>query len=143
MVDDVVLNKAATVERCIQRVHQEYEGMGGDLQADITRQDALILNLQRATQACIDLAMHALRVQKLGIPQDSRDAFTLLMQAGFVDQPLGASLQRMVGFRNIAVHDYQTLNLIIVKAIIEHHVSDLLAFTEQAVQTNGFRQPRP
>lgn len=37
-------------------------------------------------------------------------------------------MKRMVGFRNIAVHDYQALNLVIVQAIIERHIDDLPAF---------------
>lgn len=33
MVDDVVLNKAATIERCIARVRQEYAAAGSGDQA--------------------------------------------------------------------------------------------------------------
>ena len=35
----------------------------------------------------------------------------------------------MIGFRNIAVHDYQTLQLPIIIAIIEKHLDDFLIFT--------------
>ena len=31
----------------------------------------------------------------------------------------------MVGFRNIAVHDYQALKLDILEAILEKHINDL------------------
>ena len=37
-------------------------------------------------------------------------------------------MQAMVGFRNIAVHDYQAINIEIVRAIVEHHLEDLAAF---------------
>ena len=33
-------------------------------------------------------------------------------------------MQAMVGFRNIAVHDYTPLNLEVIKAIIEKHLAD-------------------
>jgi uncharacterized protein YutE (UPF0331/DUF86 family) len=32
----------------------------------------------------------------------------------------------MVGFRNIAVHDYQTLNLKIVERVVEEYIYDSL-----------------
>lgn len=40
------------------------------------------------------------------------------------------NLKSMVGFRNIAVHDYQTVNLSIVEEIIEKHLCDLKEFSE-------------
>lgn len=58
MADDVLLNKAAIIERCLQRIHEEYSGHESALETDYTRQDAIVLNLQRACEAAIDLAMH-------------------------------------------------------------------------------------
>lgn len=39
-----------------------------------------------------------------------------------------ASLGRMVGFRNIAVHEYQSLDVTIVVAVIRHELDALLRF---------------
>jgi uncharacterized protein YutE (UPF0331/DUF86 family) len=127
-MDDVEINKAAIIERCIARVREEYAGDRHTLTENITKQDSVILNLQRACEAAVDLAMHRVRVHRLGVPQDSRDAFDLLARAGKLEGGLVDSLKRMVGFRNIAIHDYQALNLAIVAAIIEHHLDDLRAF---------------
>lgn len=77
-----------------------------NLTDDLTRQDSIVLNIQRAWDAAVDLAMHLVRVQRLGIPQESRDAFELLVGAGTLDRQLADGLQRMVGFHNVAVHDY-------------------------------------
>lgn len=45
-------------------------------------------------------------------------------------QELAGVLKRMVGFRNIAVHDYQSLHLPIVVSIITRHLNDFLAYSE-------------
>ena len=132
-MDDVVLNKVATIERCLHRVQQEYVGQAERLEHDITRQDSIILNIQRACEASIDLAMHLVRRFALGVPQDSRHAFDLLAAAGKLDAVMADALKRMVGFRNIAVHDYQRLNLAIVRSIIEHDGEDLRAFAAHAL----------
>ena len=127
-VDDVALNKLAAIERCVRRIAEVYAGDDRNLRADLTRQDSIILNIQRAAESAIDLAMHLVRREKLGIPQDSRDAFSLLVQRSGLDPELGVRLQRMVGFRNVAVHDYQAVNLEIVRQIILHHLDDLVSF---------------
>ncbi len=133
-MDDVALNKAAIIERCLARIRAEHGGDPESL-ANITKQDSMILNLQRACEASIDLAMHLVRRHRLGIPQDSREAFELLAAAGKLDRALADALKRMVGFRNIAVHDYQALNLAIVEAIIATRLDDLAAFAHHAVKT--------
>ena len=135
MADDVILNKAAIIERCVKRVRVLYADDDANLFEDLTRQDAIVLNLQRACEAAIDLAMHLVRRQRLGIPQESREAFSLLAEAGALDPPLVATLARMVGFRNLAVHQYQALQMPIVRAIIREQLDDLLEFAAGALRS--------
>ena len=128
MADDVVINKAASIERAIARAREEYADTRDNLVSNQTKQDAIILNLQRACEAAIDLAMHLVARERLGVPQSSRDAFVLLADGGLLDEELARTMGRMVGFRNIAVHDYQKLALDIVQAIVERDADELLAF---------------
>ena len=125
-MNGIVLNKAATVERCLQRVREEF---GEDFRSNLTRQDAIVLNLKRACQGCIDLAAHVVKRRRLGIPQTTRDLFELLTSAGIIDESLGSRLQAMVSFRNIAVRDYTALNLDIVESIVRQHLTDFTDFT--------------
>jgi uncharacterized protein YutE (UPF0331/DUF86 family) len=134
MADDVVLNKAATIERCLQRVLEEYAGNKQNLAANQTKQDAIVLNLQRACETAIDLAMYVISRRKLGVPQDSRDAFTLLQTAGILSADLATQMQRMVGFRNVAVHEYTRLNLDVVLAIITKQLDDFRTFSSTIVK---------
>jgi uncharacterized protein YutE (UPF0331/DUF86 family) len=128
MADDVLINKAAAIERAVRRVREEYAGDDGNLLANQTRQDAIVLNLQRACESSIDAAMHLVRVHRLGIPQQTREAFDLLETARLVDAALADRLRKMVGFRNVAIHDYQKLNLDIVRSIVVDHLDDFLVF---------------
>ena len=128
MADDVLLNKAATVERCVARAREEYAA-SPDFATDFTRQDAAVLNIQRACKACLDMGQHLIRRDRLGLPQSARDVFSLLAQAGWMDATLQDTMQRMVGFRNIAVHDYQKLLLPILQRVVTVHLNDFLRFT--------------
>lgn len=139
MADEVVLNKAAVIERCLERIVEEYEGNEAALETDYTRQDAIVLNLLRASEAAIDLAMHAARVGKLGLPQESREAFELLERAGWIESHLSRRMQAMVGFRNVAVHDYQRLRIEVVRSILETHLDDFRAFSSAMIGLEGGR----
>ena len=127
--NDVVLNKVLTIERCVKRIEEVYANEPANLK-DFTKQDSIILNIQRACEASIDLAMHVVSEKKLGLPKASRDAFRFLQEADIIDQRMAKTLMNMVGFRNIAVHDYQTIELDILQAIINRHLGDFTAYTK-------------
>ncbi|MGY2263820.1 type VII toxin-antitoxin system HepT family RNase toxin [Pseudomonas sp. SDO5561_S422] len=129
MVDDVLINKAASIERCVARARQEYDKDPTSFTTDFTRQDAAILNIQRACEAALDMGQHLIRRERLGVPQGARDVFELLCQGGWVNPALLTNLKNMVGFRNIAVNEYQTLQLPITVAIITKHLGEFLAFS--------------
>ena len=134
MADDVILNKAASIERCLQRVLEEYAGDNQNLVANQTKQDAIILNLQRACETAIDLAKYVVNQRRLGAPQESRDAFALLQTAGILPTDLATRMQRMVGFRNIALYEYARLNLAVVQAIITKQLDDFRTFSSTIVK---------
>jgi len=134
MADDVVVNKAAIIERCVARVREVHAGDDRNLIDDATRQDSIVLNLQRACEAAIDLAMHLVRARRLGVPQETRQAFELLRDAGLLSAEVAERMMRMVGFRNVAVHDYRSLNLDIVRSIINERLDDFLAFAAAALR---------
>jgi uncharacterized protein YutE (UPF0331/DUF86 family) len=133
MADVVILNKTASIERCLKRILDDYAGHEAEFTADFMRQDAVIFNIQRACEQTIDLANHIVKIQKSGIPQSSRGAFDLLAGAGIIEVTLAQRLGSMVGFRNIAVHDYQKINLAIVTAIIHKHLVDFQDFIQVAL----------
>jgi uncharacterized protein YutE (UPF0331/DUF86 family) len=127
---DVAFNKKESIERCIRQVRRYY-ALPSDkpFELDIFKQDAIAINLQRAAEQTIDLANHAIRKGKLGLPKDSRDSFDILAVSGVITPELTGKLKGMVGFRNILVHDYKELDLNILRDVIERRLDDLILFT--------------
>ncbi len=134
MADDVLINKSATVERCVARAREEYAHDPANFATDFTRQDAAILNVQRACEAVLDMGQHIVRREGLGVPQSARDVFELMARGQWIDAPLAEALKRMVAFRNIAVHDYQSLILPILVNVITGHLDEFLTFTRTVLQ---------
>lgn len=127
-MDEVLLGKAEIIERCLQRIETEYRGSESELETNFTKQDSILLNIQRMCEASIDAAMHMVRLHALGIPKDSRQAFTMLVKANLLDPQLGKHLEAMVGFRNIAVHNYTEINMDIVRSILNERLVDIQKF---------------
>jgi len=130
MPDDVALNKLASIERCLRRVAEEYQGQPARLE-NFTVQDSIVLNVQRACEAAIDMAMHVVAKRRLGVPQDARSAFELLAVERVIDRELAERMKLMVGFRNIAIHEYQQLQIGILQRILEERLADLPRLARQ------------
>ncbi len=133
MSDDITRNKSEIIRRCVARVAEEYRGDPARLD-DCTIQDAIILNLLRACEAAIDLAMHHVAENRLGIPQSSRDAFSMIEKSGALSPETAAALRNMVGFRNIAVHAYQEIQRPILEAILDRHLVDFERFIAELTE---------
>lgn len=121
--DDVMLNKAAIVERSLRRVRAIYRE-DPEL-TDLMHVDALTLNVERACQAAIDLAMHVVASKHLGMPQSQADAFRLLGDAGEIDRELSEKMIGMCGFRNILIHQYQNVDIELLHEVASEHWQDL------------------
>jgi uncharacterized protein YutE (UPF0331/DUF86 family) len=91
------------------------------------------LNIIRACEASIDIGLRLVRLFELGLPSSSGDSFVLLAQNSLLEPGLSTRLRKMVGFRNIAVHDYTTLNINIVEAVVTETLSDLLLLAGHAL----------
>lgn len=135
MLNDIVLNKKESIERCIKQV-RTYYGLPSDLPfvEDYLRQDAVALNLQRACEQCIDLANYVIKVRKLGLPKDSKESFQLLASNRLIPSDLAKKLEGMVGFRNVLVHEYQRMDIDLMIDVIENRLDDLLLFTDAILQ---------
>ena len=124
---DIVMAKVAIIQRCLKRI-QETTHLDPESLNDIDKQDIFVLNLQRAVQAVIDLATHIVASEALGLPDTIKDNFRLLYEGKVIHKQLSEKMEGMVGFRNIAVHNYQSLDGEILKSILDKHLEDLEEF---------------
>ena len=126
---DVVLSKIAIIQRCLKRIDDIVAGDASKVdQLDV--QEIASLNLQRAIQASIDMANVVISLKSLGLPASYKQSFWLLEQENIISSDLSNRMKGMVGFRNIAVHDYSELDMNILKSILKDHLGDFEKFYE-------------
>lgn len=127
--DNVSFNKASIIERSLKRMREEF--IKDESLTNFTYIDAMVLNLQRACQVAIDLANHIVAIKHLGIPQSSGEAFVLLNKNGIITDDLVKSMIAMAGFRDIAIHEYQEINLEILKIIATKEYRSIVDYCRQ------------
>ncbi len=129
---DLVLAKVSTIRKCAATIRAVRAPDAPSREAWLV-QDVTVLNLQRAAQACLDLANHLIAANRWELPRSARHAFQVLAENGFVDRAMLEVMAGVMGFRNIAVHDDVALDPAIVEAIASGHLGDLEAFADVVV----------
>lgn len=124
----VVANKIESLRRCLKRVEQRCPQSPEELLNDIDAQDVITLNLARAVQLCVDIALHILASSDQLVPQTMADAFTSLAEEGVISADLADKMRKSVGFRNIAIHQYEKINWSIVYSIATDRIGDFKAY---------------
>ena len=130
-MDRVVIDqKLESLRRCVARVTAKRPASVAALALDVDVQDVLVLNLSRAVQICVDITMHCLASSDSAVPQTMGQAFELLALEGRINNDLAQRLRRAVGFRNLAVHSYDSIDWALVFAISGDQLDDFRAFAK-------------
>jgi uncharacterized protein YutE (UPF0331/DUF86 family) len=132
---DVVTAKISTIDRCLQRI-AETRGERRAFLLSIEIDDIVVLNLQRAVQATVDLATEVVTAEGYGLACSIAALFTLLEGHGIIEPRLAERLRKMPGSLNIA-DDYEPLDPAIVEAIVSRHLDDLRLFAVRIADRFG------
>jgi len=128
---DIVLAKSSSIRKCLQTI-REVRSQRDALQAWLV-QDVTVLNLQRAVQACLDLANHLIAANGWELPRSARHSMEILVGKKALPAEALPALLGMVGFRNIAVHDYADLDLAVVESLARDHLGDIETFAATVI----------
>lgn len=124
----LIAEKLESLRRCLARVQQRCPDKPETLANDLDAQDIVSLNLTRAVQISVDVAAHLLASSQQAAPETMAAAFERLALAGWIPGDLANRLKKSVGFRNLAVHNYDAIDWNIVFNICQHHLDDFREF---------------
>ena len=129
MVDkDLVLAKAGSVKRHIDRIKAKSVADMAIFLRDLDRQESVAFNMHLAIQNCMDIAAHVISDGGLGVPGSAGDMFFLLHENGYLSADLAERMVKAVGFRNLLVHEYEKIDLQRLHQAAEKNVDDLMEF---------------
>ncbi len=129
----VIDQKLESLRRCLKRIEAKCPAQAEALLTDLDLQDILSLNLSRAVQLAVDMGAHIIAQLEVPAPGTMGQTFDLLADQGVLDRALAQQLKKAVGFRNIAVHNYDAINWYMVHSIASDHLSDFSRFATAVV----------
>lgn len=106
----IISEKLDSLSRSIARINQKLPNDAATLKNDFDVQDIISVNLERAIQQCIDIASHLLADFDDVAGQSAASLFDDLVSRGVLTNELGTKLGKAVGFRNLLVHRYASID---------------------------------
>lgn len=134
---EVIDQKLESLRRCLQRIQSKCPEQAEQLVADFDLQDIVALNLSRAVQLSVDIGAHLIAQLEVPPPGTMGQTFELLAEQGVLDGELAQKLKKAVGFRNIAVHNYEAINWHVVHSIAHLHLNDFSDFARAVLDWVG------
>ena len=131
---DLILRKVADLQQYLKQLEFFRQIELSTYQEDWKTQRIVERTLHLAIETCMDIADHIVADRRLPVPETAAGTFEILGENQILPAPLAASLVKMVGFRNILVHDYAKLDHSIVLRVLRTDLQDLLRFSD-IVQT--------
>ena len=133
-MDRIVIDqKLESLRRCLARIRTKLPLTSETFKTDFDVQDIISLNLTRAVQMAVDIGAHIVSSQQQVTPGSMGETFEQLGRLGVISSDLAVQLKKSVGFRNIAVHNYSTINWDIVQSIVQEHLQDFDSFAKAIV----------
>ena len=129
MDQQIILDKLLSLKRCVERIECKVPESSDLLMADFDLQDIISLNLQRAVQVCVDISAHISADFDRRPPSSMAESFEIMKSAGVLSDSLCERMKKSVGYRNIAVHEYATINWRMVFSISTEHLNDFREFS--------------
>ena len=133
----VIEEKLESLRRCLRRVEMKCPVDVNALVNDIDAQDILALNLTRAVQICVDIGAHLISETEYAPPDTMGQTFNVLNSAGLIGADLALRMKKAVGFRNIAVHNYDAINWAIVHSIAKTRLTDFEEFARAVISSKN------
>ncbi|MDZ7841054.1 MAG: DUF86 domain-containing protein [Gammaproteobacteria bacterium] len=88
---------------------------------------ASLVRFQDAPQGCV-WSIVALDSRP---PQTMRETFDVLVREGYLSPKLGTRMKKAIGFRNIAIHNYEAIDWAIVHSLCSRNLDDCTSFARE------------
>jgi uncharacterized protein YutE (UPF0331/DUF86 family) len=125
---DLIERRLAELELLVGQASEYRQITAEDYRRDWKTQRIVERTLQMAIETCLDIANQVIADRGLKVPSTYAQTFDVLAGAGLLRPELHQPMRRMVGFRNIVVHEYASIDAEHVVRILRDHLDDLTKF---------------
>jgi len=137
MDKEMIAAKLESLRKCLERIQGKVPIKKENLLIDIDLQDIIAVNLERAVQLCVDIACHFIADSGAEVPGTMAGTFPKLLELDIISASLAERMVKAVGFRNIAVHNYNSISYEIVYSICTHNLEEFKDFARCVAKHAG------
>jgi uncharacterized protein YutE (UPF0331/DUF86 family) len=94
-------------------------------------------NFIMAIESAIDVGQHLIAKNKLRVPEDYADTFTVLWEAGIIPEESLSGFREIARFKNRLVHIYWDVDDLVIHEILRDHTKDLSVLLDVLCRTLG------
>ncbi|MCK4540831.1 MAG: DUF86 domain-containing protein [Spirochaetales bacterium] len=137
MENDLIISKLELLKKYINRIEEKTPPKADILLRDFDLQDIITLNLERAVQISVDIGSHILSSTDIRTPKTMSETFKAIADHNVISTDLAERMRKSVGFRNIAVHEYEKIDWNVVYTICTRHLKDFRDFAAAILKYLG------
>lgn len=128
---NIIKAKINHIKTTLERLEEKQNISIDEFKRNKDLQDIVLHNLQLSIQGCIDIASHIISDEGWAVPDTLSGLFDILLKQKIIPERLNVSLKKMTGFRNIIIHEYQTIDLDKVYKILKEDLKDIYSFLKE------------
>lgn len=137
-MDQIIIEKKIdSILRCVKRIQTRLPETKEQFFNDLDAQDVVILNITRCVQLSVDIAMHLCVESSQAVPQTMSGAFDCLFNLAIINENITTKMKKSVGYRNVAVHNYDDIDLDLTYIIARDFMSDFSEYIQQILKSMG------
>lgn len=126
----IIENKISSIKKYL-KILQRYKKYSKEkIENNLDLKGAVERYLYLAVQSSIDLAEAIIAHKDFRKPTTMSEAFYILSEERLIPDGLTKKLIKMVGFRNIIVHDYEKIDYAIVYDVLQNKLKDIENFSK-------------
>jgi len=130
----LILRKLSALDEYLEQIG-EYAAIAVEAYAgDWKVQRIVERTLQMMIETCLDIAGHIISDEKWRVPETYADVFRTLVKNGVLSGARLDAFEKMAQFRNIVVHDYESIAPEIVVGILKTNLQDFGEFKASVIR---------
>lgn len=131
---DIIMAKLSKLQQYLNYLKELRKSSFEDFMGDFKITGAVERYLQVSMECMIDIGNEIISSLQLQRPEQYRDIPYILARSRVVPERFADTMASMIGFRNLLVHDYATINLKLVYEFLQTKLTDFEEFIRHVVE---------
>ena len=135
MVDKLLIGrKLAEMETYLSQIREFSKVSVSGYRKDWRTQRIVERTLQILIELCIDIANHLISDRGMRLPTGYADTFMVLMENKVIGKGLFKKMEKVARFRNVVVHQYESIDPTIVVSILRNDLPDFVKYKKTVIK---------